>query len=52
MGALPVRAHADPPEVDATTRERRGPWGSISAPAANPAAKRLRLNLASCAGVV
>jgi len=42
-----ARPPADHPKVDAT-RERRGQWGSISAPAASPAAKRLRLNLASC----
>jgi len=44
MGAPPVRAHPPiPPEVDAT-RERRGQRGSISAPAASPAAKRLRFS--------
>ena len=42
-----ARPPADHPKVDAT-RERRGQWDSISAPAASPAAKRLRLNLASC----
>ena len=45
--AAAARASADPFRGDAR-RERRGPPGSISAPAAGPSAKRLRLNLASC----